>query len=195
MADKWERLTNTDSCFSDKETILKVFNQIKKSPDYSKESQNEIGKLKVKIWEMYYIENISQKEIAKTFNLSTTKTRNLLMKFNYRTLRKQLWLYHEQIKNSQIEITEIVKQVIRSFKLNPTEKHIAKFNDKSSMTINSVEYNQQSNKWYLNYKNENEKTIYSETFEKLKYVQIYKNNKLKETIIDVTNKEIIQTLI
>lgn len=44
MSDKWERLKINSDYFENKDLILKIFEEIKDSPDYSKESSNEVGK-------------------------------------------------------------------------------------------------------------------------------------------------------
>lgn len=193
MSDKWERLKINSDYFEDKDLILRIFKEIKDSPDYSKESSNEVGKKRLKMWEMYYIENESQKRIGEKFNISSSQSRKYINYFTHRILKPRIRDYYIQQEESEVNTNDLALQISELFQLNPNTEYSAKFSDNSTMTINSINFIQSSNCWYVNYTNSNEKIVYSEKLEKIKY--IYKDHKTKNIIIDLRNKKIIQALI
>lgn len=193
MSDKWERLKINSDYFEDKNLVLKIFEEIKNSPDYSKESSNEVGKKRLKMWEMHYIGNESQRRIGEKFNISSSQSRKYINYFTHRILKPRIRDYYIQQKESEINTNDLALQISELFQLNPNTEYSAKFSDNSTMTINSINFIQSSNCWYVSYTNSNEKIIYSEKLEKIKY--IYKDHKTKNIIIDLRNKKIIQALI
>lgn len=193
MSDKWERLKTSSDYFENKDLILKIFEEIKNSPDYSKESSNEVGKKRLKMWEMHYIGNETQKRIGEKFNISSSRSRQHINYFTHRILKPRLRDYYRQQEELKVDINDLALQIYKLFQLNPNTKYSAKFNDNSTMTINSIGFIQSSNCWYVNYTNSNEKIIYSEKLENIKY--IYKDNKTKNIIIDLKDKQIVQKLI
>ena len=193
MSDKWERLKINSDYFEDKDLVLKIFEEIKNSPDYSKESSNEVGKKRLKMWEMHYIGNESQKRIGEKFNISSSQSRKYINYFTHRILKPRIRDYYIQQEESEVNTNDLAIQISQLFQLNPNTEYSAKFSDNSTMTINSIHFIQSSNCWYINYTNSNEKIVYSEKLEKVKY--IYKDHKTKNIIIDLRNKKIIQALI
>lgn len=193
MSDKWERLKINSDYFENKDLILKIFEEIKNSPDYSKESSNEVGKKRLKMWEMYYIGNESQKRIGEKFNISSSQSRTYINYFTHRILKPRIRDYYIQQEESEVNTNDLALQISELFQLNPNTEYSAKFSDNSTMTINSINFIQSSNCWYVNYTNSNEKIIYSEKLEKVKY--IYKDHKTKNVVIDLRNKKIVQALI
>lgn len=193
MSDKWERLKINSDYFEDKDLVLKIFEKIKNSPDYSKESSNEVGKKRLKMWEMHYIGNESQRRIGEKFNISSSQSRKYINYFTHRILKPRIRDYYIQQEESEVNTNDLALQISELFQLNPNTEYSAKFSDNSTMTINSINFIQSSNCWYVNYTNSNEKIIYSEKLEKVKY--IYKDHKTKNIVIDLRNKKIIQALI
>lgn len=145
------------------------------------------------MWEMYYIGNKSQRRIGEKFNISSSQSRKYINYFTHRILKPRIRDYYIQQEESEVNTNDLALQISELFQLNPNTEYSAKFNDNSTMTINSINFIQSSNCWYVNYTNSNEKIIYSEKFEKIKY--IYKDHKTKNIIIDLRNKKIIQALI
>lgn len=193
MSDKWERLKINSDYFEDKDLVLKIFEEIKNSPDYSKESSNEVGKKRLKMWEMHYIGNESQKRIGEKFNISSSQSRKYINYFTHRILKPRIRDYYIQQEELKVNTNDLAIQISQLFQLNPNTEYSAKFSDNSTMTINSIHFIQSSNCWYINYANSNEKIVYSEKLEKVKY--IYKDHKTKNIVIDLRNKKIIQALI
>lgn len=193
MSDKWERLKINSDYFEDKDLVLKIFEEIKNSPDYSKESSNEVGKKRLKMWEMHYIGNESQKRIGEKFNISSSQSRKYINYFTHRILKPRIRDYYIQQEELKINTNDLAIQISQLFQLNPNTEYSAKFSNNSTMTINSIHFIQSSNCWYINYTNSNEKIVYSEKLEKVKY--IYKDHKTKNIVIDLRNKKIIQNLI
>ena len=193
MSDKWERLKINSDYFEDKDLILKIFEEIKNSPDYSKESSNEVGKKRLKMWEMYYIRNESQKRIGEKFNINSSQSRRYINYFTHRILKPRIRDYYIQQEESEVNTNGLALQISELFQLNPKTEYSARFSDNSTMAINSISFIQSSNCWYVNYTNDNEKIIYSEKLESIKY--IYKNNKTKNIVIDLRNKKIVQKLL
>lgn len=193
MSDKWERLKINSDYFEDKDLVLKIFEEIKNSPDYSKESSNEVGKKRLKMWEMHYIGNESQRRIGEKFNISSSQSRKYINYFTHRILKPRIRDYYIQQEELKVNTNDLALQISELFQLNPNTEYSAKFSDNSTMTINSIHFIQSSNCWYINYTNSNEKIVYSEKLEKVKY--IYKDHKTKNIVIDLRNKKIIQNLI
>lgn len=193
MSDKWERLKINSDYFEDKDLVLKIFEEIKNSPDYSKESSNEVGKKRLKMWEMHYIGNESQRRIGEKFNISSSQSRKYINYFTHRILKPRIRDYYIQQEESEVNTNDLALQISELFQLNPNTEYSAKFSDNSTMTINSINFIQSSNCWYINYTNSNEKIVYSEKLKKVKY--IYKDHKTKNVVIDLRNKKIIQALI
>ena len=193
MRDKWERLKINSDYFEDKDLVLKIFEEIKDIPDYSKESSNEVGKKRLKMWEMYYIGNESQKRIGEKFNINSSQSRRYINYFTHRILKPRIRDYYIQQEESEVNTNGLALQISELFQLNPKTEYSARFSDNSTMAINSISFIQSSNCWYVNYTNDNEKIIYSEKLESIKY--IYKNNKTKNIVIDLRNKKIVQKLL
>lgn len=193
MSNKWERLKINSDYFEDKDLVLKIFEEIKDNPDYSKESSNEVGKKRLKMWEMHYIGNESQRRIGEKFNISSSQSRKYINYFTHRILKLRIRDYYIQQEESEVNTNDLALQISELFQLNPNTEYSAKFSDNSTMTINSINFIQSSNCWHVNYTNSNEKIVYSEKLEKIKY--IYKDHKTKNIIIDLRNKKIIQALI